>query len=81
MESMVGSGSWAVNLGAGLYLVAYIVLAGWVCARAGRSPLWSLVLLYPPTAIIAIWVFAYIRWPRVDGARGIPAGQTTADGG
>lgn len=74
MDALVGNESWFTNLSAGLYIVGYIVLAGWALARAGRSPLWSLLLLVPPAAVVGIWVFAYARWPRLDGARSPEAG-------
>lgn len=65
----------AANLIMAAILLAKLVFCGWVLAKAGRSPLWVLVLLpsslsYPMTAIdaIALLVFAMVRWPFLDGA-------------
>jgi hypothetical protein len=55
---------WLFLLMVGIILAARIGFAGYVLARAGFSPLWSLVLLVPLADIPAIWIFAYARWPR-----------------
>lgn len=58
---------WFGYFGLGCLLSAMIGLAGWVVAQTGRSPLWALCLLAGPyLPVIAIWVFAYIRWPALD---------------
>lgn len=62
---------WLFLLMVGLVLAARIGFAGYVLARAGFSPLWSLVLLVPLADIPAIWIFAYVRWPRYRGAEGV----------
>lgn len=50
-------------------LGAYLVLTGGMIAgRAGRAPFWGLLLLFPMVQIVAIWVFAFIKWPRTDKA-------------
>lgn len=43
-------------------------MIGRVLRRAGFSPWWVLLVLFPPVSIIALWVFAYVRWPAIDGA-------------
>jgi len=74
------------NLIMAVLLLAKLVFGGWVLAKAGRSPLWVLVLLpsslsYPMTAIdaIALLVFAYVRWPFLDGAA--PPREASQDAG
>ncbi|PWC36229.1 hypothetical protein [Azospirillum sp. TSO35-2] len=57
---------WQFYLIISLVLTYTMVAGGWVLAKAGRSPLWILLLLFPYVNIIAVWVFAYIRWPFVD---------------
>ena len=32
--------------------------------RLGFSPWWALVCFVPIVAIVALWVLAFIRWPR-----------------
>ncbi|AWU95028.1 hypothetical protein DM194_00055 [Azospirillum ramasamyi] len=61
----------------GSIITTYTLIAGgWVLAKAGRSPLWILLLLFPYLNVIAVWVFAYMRWPFVDR----PAGTGVPDG-
>ncbi len=53
-----------------LIVLALIVLVLWpnfkIVARAGFSPLWALLLLVPILNVIALWVFAYAKWPAQD---------------
>lgn len=49
----------------GVLLTYSISLGGWVLARAGRSPMWVLLLLIPYVNVLAVWYFAYSRWPRI----------------
>ncbi|PWC55113.1 hypothetical protein [Azospirillum sp. TSO22-1] len=60
---------WWANLIIAILLMLKMVFGGWMLAKAGRSPLWVLVLLINGADIVALWVFAYVRWPFVDGAR------------
>lgn len=56
---------WALLIGS--IVTTYTLIAGgWVLAKAGRSPLWILLLLFPYLNVVAVWVFAYMRWPFVD---------------
>lgn len=61
---VLGMPPWAGLLVVGLTLAYMIGAAGFVLAKSGRSPLWSLVLLVPVANVVAIWAFAYARWPR-----------------
>lgn len=54
------------HLVAGLVIVTSIGCGAFVLVKAGRSPLWSVLLIFPFAVIVALWVFAFIRWPRVD---------------
>ncbi|MEQ9812675.1 MAG: hypothetical protein RLO50_07820 [Azospirillaceae bacterium] len=45
-------------------IVAKIGAAGFVLVKAGRSPIWALILLLPFVEVVAVWVFAFSRWPR-----------------
>jgi len=57
---------WQFYLIISLVMTYTMVAGGWVLAKAGRSPLWVLFLLIPYVNVLAIWVFAYMRWPFVD---------------
>lgn len=48
----------------GLMLTYSIAAGGFALARAGIKPLWVLVLLVPTINVVALWVWAYGRWPR-----------------
>jgi hypothetical protein len=54
---------WITLLVFGVATAYTIGLGGWVLARAGRSPLWVLLLLVPYANLLALWLFAYVRWP------------------
>jgi hypothetical protein len=48
----------------GVILAAMLTLAGFVLARLGYKPLWALLLLVPTLSVIALWVMAYLPFPR-----------------
>ncbi|TAI62533.1 hypothetical protein CWO89_29240 [Bradyrhizobium sp. Leo170] len=37
-----------------------------ILARAGRSPWWTIAFMIPLLNLVAIWVFAYSRWPALN---------------
>ena len=39
-----------------------------VLVKARLSPLWVFLLLVPYLNILGLWLFAYVRWPRLDHA-------------
>ncbi len=51
---------------AGIIIVYTMYLVGKILARAGLSPAWSLLLLVPFVQIIAVWWFAFMKWPLED---------------
>ena len=38
--------------------------AGLSLKRIGFSPWWALLCFFPFVAILALWMLAFIRWPR-----------------
>lgn len=54
---------WLSMLIISLIVTAKLSLGGWVLAKAGRSPLWILILLLPWAEVPVLWFFAYSRWP------------------
>ena len=55
--------AWKANLAIAILLMLKLVFGGWMQAKAGRSPLWVLLLLINGADIVGLWVFAYVRWP------------------
>ncbi|HYF60222.1 MAG TPA: hypothetical protein VEA81_14830 [Burkholderiaceae bacterium] len=47
-------------------LAVPMLMAGRVLGRAGYSPWWVLLVLVPVVNLIALWVFAFVRWPAID---------------
>lgn len=68
MALLSGLEPWLANLIIGLYLVAVMLLGGIVLARARQSPLWVFLLLVPYVSLIAVYIFAFVRWPGFDEA-------------
>ncbi|MHC6800150.1 hypothetical protein ACYTR9_07515 [Vibrio antiquarius] len=46
-----------------LIVLIPILLFGPILKKAGFSKWWSFIMLVPIVNIIAIWVFAHIKWP------------------
>jgi hypothetical protein len=55
--------AWQSHLIFSLLTVPKLIFAGWMFAKAGRSPLWAMFLLIPYTEVLAVWGLAYARWP------------------
>ncbi|MCW2238280.1 isoprenylcysteine carboxyl methyltransferase (ICMT) family protein YpbQ [Azospirillum canadense] len=64
--AIMSSDPWTSNLVMAILLMLKLVFGGWVVAKGGRSPLWALVMLINGADILAMWLYAYIRWPFVD---------------
>jgi hypothetical protein len=57
---------WAQYLMQGLLLFALMSCSAVILGRAGKSPYWALFTVVPYLVIIAIWVFAFTKWPKLD---------------
>jgi uncharacterized membrane protein YhaH (DUF805 family) len=51
---------WLIVL---LFFIFPIVPAWKIVAKAGHSGAWALLCFVPVINVIAIWVFAFKRWP------------------
>lgn len=69
METVLGLEPWLGYLIIAVVMTYTLTLGGWAVAKAGRSPLWILLLLIPYVNVLAFWAFAYVRWPAVDDRR------------
>ena len=65
LNGFVESPSLATLLGLVLLAVPLLMI-GRVLRRAGFSPWWALLVLVPLVNLVALWVFAYMRWPSID---------------
>lgn len=48
----------------GLCLFAQLAFAAMILSKAGRSPYFAVLAIIPYVFIVAIWVFAFTRWPK-----------------
>jgi hypothetical protein len=65
LQGLRESPSMVTLLGLVLLTVPMVMIAR-VLRRAGYSPWWVLLMLVPLVNLVALWVFAYARWPAVD---------------
>ena len=70
MNTILSLEPWIGYTLLGVILTYTLVLGGWTAAKAGRSPLWGLLLLVPYVNVLAIWALAYARWPRFEESPG-----------
>ena len=49
-----------------LLLAVPLLMIARVLRRAGFSRWWALLVLVPVVNVVALWLFAYARWPAVD---------------
>lgn len=40
-----------------------------ILKRAGHSPWWAIVYFLPLVNLAALWIFAFARWPALEGTR------------
>ena len=52
---------WLIVIGV-VFLICYPI--GRILKRIGYSAWWALLWILPLVNLIALWVFAYKRWPR-----------------
>ncbi|MEO3428037.1 hypothetical protein AAFN88_04220 [Pelagibius sp. CAU 1746] len=58
-----------------LPVIAFLVgLHAPIAKRAGFSGWWCLAMLVPGVNVIVVWLFAFIRWPKLDGPEGAEEG-------
>jgi uncharacterized membrane protein YhaH (DUF805 family) len=57
----------------GLSLIVFLVLVAYslwcytrILNRTGRSPWWAVLMLVPILNLALVWLFAFVRWPRID---------------
>ena len=67
MSLLASLDPWLGHLIIGIYLVALMLFGGIVLAKARQSPLWVFLLLVPYVSVVAVYVFAFVRWPGYDG--------------
>lgn len=53
-----------------LLLALPLLMISRVLRRAGFSRWWALLVLVPVVNLVALWLFAYARWPAVDASAG-----------
>jgi len=47
----------------GIIFIAWVVPAWKITSKAGFPGAWSLILLVPMVGFIAVWAFAFMKWP------------------
>jgi uncharacterized membrane protein YraQ (UPF0718 family) len=57
-----------------IILILFLVLNGVpiakILGRAGLNKWWTIAFLVPFLNLVALWIFAYARWPAVDHTEG-----------
>lgn len=69
IDGDLGLPPWATLLIVACILMYGMFLAGKILARLGINPAYALLLLLPFVQIVAVWAFAYMRWPRYENAK------------
>lgn len=54
---------WIVVIG---FIALIAVPTVRIVRRSGRSGWWAILAFLPWVNLVALWVFAYVRWPAVD---------------
>lgn len=86
-ETVFGLPPWGFYTIISVLMTYWISIGGWALARAGRSPLWVLLLCVPWVNVVVVWMFAYARWPALEVDAAVPesapetAGESEAEGG
>ena len=61
-----GFGLWQLVLLV-LYVFLLIFPVARILGRAGLSGWWSILALIPVVNLLALWIFAFVDWPRLRG--------------
>lgn len=62
----LGLPQWGEYLLQGIFIFALLACAAVALSRAGRSPWLAFLLAVPYVQIVALWAFAFSRWPKKD---------------
>jgi glycerol-3-phosphate acyltransferase PlsY len=55
------TGRWVFGLI--VWVIVFLVPTWRIVSKAGYSGAWALITLVPIVNLIALWVFAFVRWP------------------
>ena len=76
MDNLIETVTFFRNTDTNLSLIVIGIMLTWtlaagsfLLARLGIKPLWVLLLVLPGLNVLAIWLFAYVRWPRYEEAK------------
>lgn len=61
--SSLGPLHWIIVL---IVMAILLVPAAVILKRTGHSPAWAILSLFPGISLIALWIFAFARWPALD---------------
>lgn len=67
-----GLGPW---LALAITITMVLYPAGRILRRMGLSPLLAIVVFVPPFNVIALWILAFIGWPRCEASGSEDAGD------
>lgn len=67
-----GGMPWWYLLTTVLLLAVGLWLNAQVLRKAGFSVWWALLFVVPLLWIVGVWIFAFVRWPRIDRVRATP---------
>jgi hypothetical protein len=59
---MAGISVWQLLILSIIVLLPYL-LFGPILKKAGFSKWWSLIMLIPVINVVAVWIFAFVKWP------------------
>ncbi len=54
----------------GVFLFLFVWMMVRTLRNAGRSGWWCLLMFIPLVNVVAIWAFAFVRWPALDEGGG-----------
>lgn len=58
---------WIIVL---IVMAILLVPAAVILRRTGHSPAWAILALFPGVSLIALWIFAFARWPALADREG-----------